>query len=83
MCHFVHLCALQPVDDETVSEAWFDVVILSYTGFLTSSIFFRLFAEDVSLSDDAGRQGIARIQDTGLMIGYYFEGIDSLFRDRL
>ena len=59
------------------------VVILSYTGFLTSSIFFRLFAEDVWLSDDASRRGIAQIQDTGVMLGFYFEGIDSLFRDRL
>ena len=56
------------------------VAHVSYTAFLTETVFFRLFTEEIQPSDSIERLGVAKIRDSGFMFGYYFQSIDQIVR---
>ncbi|MBV72340.1 MAG: hypothetical protein CMH52_13530, partial [Myxococcales bacterium] len=52
----------------------------SYTAFLTDTVFLRVFTEDIQPSKSIEKLGVAKIRDSGVMVGYYFQSIDEFVR---
>jgi len=57
------------------------VLRLSYTAFLTDSVLFRAYRERVFVSADVAGGYFAEIEDSGFLVGYYFEGLDEWTRN--
>ena len=57
------------------------VARLSYTAFLTDSVLFRAYREHVYVSATVAGGFFDSISDSGLLIGYYFDGIDAWTRN--